>query len=173
MAGGEAAVRAIAITALRRASEGGEPFAGEVDMVAAMGVSGADVAELRPFAESGVPAKATLVAEFPGVADAVLAASAAADPNAGFLQRLMTGLGGLVSIRPAGPIAGGDPPAIVSRMVASVGKGDLAEALAEREGLPEAGKATSSEWAASAERRVALDGLVERIARALGAVDSG
>jgi hypothetical protein len=173
MAGGEAAVRAIAITALRRASEGGEPFAGEVDMVAALGVSGEDVAELRPFAESGVPARAALVADFPGVADAILAASAAADPDAGFFQRLMTGLGGLISIRPAGPIAGSDPPAIVSRMIASVGKGDLAAALAEREGLQQAGKAASTEWAASAERRVALDVLVERIARSLGAVDSG
>lgn len=173
MAGGEAAVRAIAITALRRASEGGEPFVSEVDMVAALGVSGDDVGQLRPFAETGVPAKSALVAEFPAVADAILSATAAGDPDAGFLQRIVAGLGGLVSIRPAGPVAGTDPPAIVSRMIASVGKGDLAAALAERDGLPDAGRAVSAEWAVSAEKRVALDALVERIARALGGVSSG
>ncbi|MCR4282867.1 MAG: hypothetical protein NUV72_07550, partial [Bauldia sp.] len=136
MAGGEAAVRAIAITALRRAAEGSEPFTIEADMVAALGVAGGDVAGLRPMAARGVPAKAALIAEFPAVAGAILAATATSDPNAGFFQRMLSGLGGLVSIRPAGPVAGSDPPAIASRMIAAVAKGDLAAALAEREGLP-------------------------------------
>jgi hypothetical protein len=167
MAGGDAAVRAIAVTALRRAAEGSEPFTTEVDMIAAVGIAGDTVADLRPIAARGVPAKADLVAKFPAVADAILAATSTADPNAGFLQRMLSGLGSLVSIRPAGPIAGSDPPAIVSRMTADVAKGDLTGALAEREALPEAGKAASADWAASAADRVALDGLVERIARAV------
>ena len=168
MAGGEAAVRAIAITALRRASEGDTPFTSELDMVAALGVPGDDIAGLRPYATRGVPARSTLVAEFPVVADEILRASATADADAGFLGQVVAGLGGLVSIRPAGPIEGGDPQAIVSRMTDAVGKGDLATALAERNGLPEAGLAASSAWAASAEERVTLDQLVERIARNLG-----
>ena len=169
MAGGEAAVRAIAITALRRASEGGQPFASEVDMIAALGVPGADIAALRPYAERGVPARATLVADFPAVGDAILSATAVSDPDAGFLDRMVAGLGSLVSIRPAGPIAGSDPPAIVSRMIAAVGRGDLATALTEREGLPESGRDASADWAAAAEQRVALDALVEHIAQSLGA----
>lgn len=173
MAGGEAAVRAIAITALRRASERGEPFTGEVDMVAALGVPAEDVSALRPFADRGVPATSALVAVFPVVADAILTASATSDPDAGFIDRIVSGLGGLVSIRPAGPIAGTDAPAIVSRMVAAVDAGDLAAALAERAGLPEPGKTASAEWASRAGDRVALDALVERIARALGDIGSG
>jgi hypothetical protein len=170
MAGGEAAVRAIAITALRRASEGDAPFANEVDMVAALGIPGDEIARLRPFADRGVPAKATLISGFPAVADAILTATATSDPDAGFIQRLVGGLGGLVSIRPAGPIAGSDPPAIVSRMIAAVDKGDFATALAERNGLPETGQAASAAWAAGAADRVALDELVEAIARTLGGV---
>jgi hypothetical protein len=173
MAGGEAAVRAIAITALRRASEGGAPFASEVDMLAALGVPGSDIAALRPFADRGVPAEATLAIGFPPVADAILTATASSDPDAGFFQRIVGGLGGLVSIRPAGPIAGDDPPAIVSRMTAAVDGGDLAAALAERDGLPQAGLDASTEWAARAADRVALDALVERIARSLGGGSSG
>jgi hypothetical protein len=168
MAGGEAAVRAIAITALRRAAAGSAPFTTEVDMVGALGVAGDDIAKLRPIAERGVPAKSALVAAYPAVADAILAATAAGDPNAGFFQRILSGLGSLVSIRPAGPIAGGDPPAVVSRMVAAAAKGDLATALAERDGLPDAGKAASAAWAANATDRVQLDQLVEQIARSIG-----
>ena len=173
MAGGDAAVKAIAITALRRAAEGGEPFATEVDMVAALGIAGDDVAKLRPIADRGVPANAIIVADFPAVADAILAATASGDPNAGFFQRVVSGIGGLVSIRPAGPIAGSDPPAIVSRMTAAVDKGDLAAALAEREGLAQSGKDASAEWAASTADRVALDELVERIARSLDSRTAG
>jgi hypothetical protein len=168
MAGGEAAVRAIAITALRRASEGSAPFLSEVDMVAALGVSGEEIALLRPYAERGVPARAALVVDFPEVADRILEATAVSDPGAGFVDRVVAGIGGLVSIRPAGPIAGTDPQAIVSRMLAAAEQGDLAAALAEREALPEAGLAASSDWATRATDRATLDELVERIARGLG-----
>ena len=168
MAGGEAAVRAIAITALRRASEGSAPFRGELDMVAALGVSGDEIAGLRPYADRGVPARAALVTEFPAVADEILKASATSDPDAGFFSQIVVGLGGLISVRPAGPIAGGDPQAIVSRMTAAIKEGDLQTALSEREALPAAGQTASAAWAASATDRVSLDELVEGIARNLG-----
>jgi hypothetical protein len=58
-------------------------------------------------------------------------------------------------------------------MTAAVDKGDFATALAERDGLPETGLAASAEWAAAAADRVALDELVEAIARALGGVGAG
>ena len=54
-----------------------------------------------------------------------------------------------------------------------VAKGDLAAALAEREALPQAGKDASAEWAAKAADRVGLDGLIERIARALDPPKAG
>jgi hypothetical protein len=54
-----------------------------------------------------------------------------------------------------------------------VAKGDLGAALAERDALPQAGKDASAEWAAKAADRVALDALVERIARALDTPKAG
>jgi hypothetical protein len=160
-------VQAIAVAALRRAAESDKPFAADLDTVSALGVAGDDIAKLRPIAEKGVPAAATLATEFPAVGDTILAATSAPDPDAGIFQRIVHGLGGLVSIRPTGPIAGSDPSAIVSRMTADVAKGDLAGALSERDGLPQAGKDASAEWAAKAADRVALDALVEQIARSL------
>jgi hypothetical protein len=171
--GGGPALRAVAIAALRRAAEGGEPFAADVDLVAALGIAGAEVSTLRPIAEKGVPTSGEIAAEFPAVADAVIKAATSGDPNAGFWQRVANGLGSLVTIRPTGPVAGSDPPAILSRMADAVQRGDLAAALAEREGLPQAGKDASAEWAAKAEARAGLDALVARIARAADTPTAG
>lgn len=171
--GGEGALRAVAIAALRRAAEGDQPFANDVDLLATLGVAGEEVTTLRPIAEKGVPARAALAAEFSKVADAILSATSASDPNAGFWQRVKDSLGSLVTIRPTGPIAGNDPAAIVSRMADAVGRGDFAAVLAEREALPQAGKEASAEWAAKVADRVRLDALVERIARAFDAPKAG
>jgi hypothetical protein len=159
----ENAARAIAIVALRRAADGSEPFAADLDLAAALGLVGEEVAALRPFAAKGVATRAELAAEFPPVGDAILSATASAGPSGGFFERLVGSARGLVSIRPTEPMAGDDPPAIVSRIEAAVAKGDLAAALAEREGLPAAGKEVSAAWAAKAADRVAVDGLVAKI----------
>jgi hypothetical protein len=170
VSGGEAATRGLAVAALRRGAQGGMPFADDVDMVAALGLAGDDIAALRPYAAKGVSDAASLATEFPAVADAILAATAASDPNAGIFQRI---LNSLVTIRPAGPVAGTDPPAIVSRMKDDVAKGDLVAALAERDGLPIAGKDASAAWAAKAADRVALDALVDKVARTLDPPKAG
>lgn len=166
VAAGEDAVRAVAVSSLRRASADGKPFAADVDMIANLGIGGGDIAIIRPLAAKGVATSADLAAAFPAVANAIVAATAASDPNANFFQRALAGLRSLVQVRPLGPVAGSDPGAIVSRMSADVTKGDLAAALSEREALPDAGKAASADWAAMAADRVALDQAVDRVARA-------
>jgi hypothetical protein len=163
-AGGQDTVRAVALASLRRASGDGKPFAADVDMVASLGIGSADIAVIRPLALKGVATSADLAAGFPAVADAILAASAMSDADAGFVQRALAVLGNLIQVRPVGPVAGGDPAAIVSRMSADAKAGDLAAALTEREALPPAAKTASAEWAAKAADRVALDQAVERIA---------
>ena len=168
---GAGAVRAMAVASLRRAAESDLAFPGDVDTMAALGAPAEEIASLRPFAAKGVPSTAALAAEFRSVADAIVAATATSDPDAGFFQRVVASLGSLVSIRPAGPIAGDDPEAIVSRMTAAIAAGDLAGALTEREALPEAGKAASAAWAAAATERITLDELVERVARSFDGFD--
>ncbi len=158
------AARAIAVVALRRAIDEGGPFATDLDLAAALGLPADDVAQLKPFAGKGVATKATLAAQFADVGDAIIAATTKADPNAGLWQRIMAGLGSLVTVRPVGPVAGNDPAAIVSRMRAAVDAGDFATALGERDGLPEAGKSASADWAAAAQDRVTIDGLIAKIA---------
>ena len=161
----ERTARAVAIGVLRQAAERGGAFAADLAMLEALGTDAAELDLLRPLAEKGAPSKTELAAEFPAIADAVLAATFAArgEADGSFLDRLL-GLGrGLVSVRPTSPIPGSTPEAIVSRMQGAVDQGNLAQALAEREALPAEGKTASSAWAAAATDRVAIDQLVDKL----------
>jgi hypothetical protein len=166
----EKAARALAIGSLRQAAAAGGPFADNLAMLQALGLDETDIAALRPLAEKGAPPKSELAGSFPEVADRILAASAAVDPNAGFFDRLAGFARGLVTVRPTTPIAGDTPDAIVSRMQGAVDRGDLAKALAERNALPADGKAVSAAWAQGASDRLAIDRLVEKLSRAAGAL---
>jgi hypothetical protein len=133
-------------------------------MLKALGMDGEDVAALEPLAKRGAPTIATLQAAFPSVADAILAAADAADPDAGFFDRVAAFGRGLVSVRPTAPIEGDTPEAIVSRMEDAVNRADLATALTEREKLPPEGQSASASWATAASDRAAIDAIIERLA---------
>jgi hypothetical protein len=160
----EKAARAIAIGTLRQAAARGGGFAADLAMLDALGFDPEDLAALKPLAAKNVQSRAQLAADFPAVADTILAATATVDQNAGFFDRLMARARGLVSIRPIAPIAGNTPEAIVSRMTAAVGAGDLEKARAERDSLPAPAKIVSAVWADAAADRVAVDKLVDRLA---------
>jgi hypothetical protein len=164
----EKAARALAIGSLRQAAAEGAPFAGNLAMLQALGLDETDIAALRPLAEKGAPPKSELASTFAEVADRVLAASAAVDPNAGFFDRLAGFARGLVTVRPTTPIPGDTPDAIVSRMQGAIDRGDLAKALSERNALPANAKSVSAAWAQGATDRIAIDRLVEKLSRAVG-----
>ena len=161
---GAEAASAAALAMVRDASAKGGPFADALAMLQAVGGDAPGIAALRPLAAGGAPSRADLAAAFPAVADRILAATAPTPAQGGLLDRLSGFARGLVSVRPTGPVEGTTPEAIVSRMRAEVDAGDLGKALAERDGLPEAGKAASADWAESAGKRVAIDRLVDALA---------
>jgi hypothetical protein len=157
----------VAIGSLRSAADRGEPFAAEVAMLRQLGADATALATLEEAADSGIPTREALARDFRAVADAILEATGGVDPDAGFFARLWANASSLVTVRPVGPVEGDDPPAVVSRMRAAADDGDLAAALAEREGLPDSGRAASAEWAAAAAKRVALDGEIAALAASL------
>ncbi len=160
----ERAARAVAIGVLRQAAEAGGSFAADLAMLRALGMDTEEVTALAPLAERGAPSLAALQAEFPAVADAILAATSRVDPDAGFFDRVAAFGRGLVSIRPTTPIEGDTPEAVVSRMQGAVNRGDLSAALAERTRLPASGQDASAGWAGAAADRAAIDGLIEKLA---------
>jgi hypothetical protein len=165
----EKVARAVAIGTLRQAAGRGGSFAADLAMIEALDIGAPDVAALRPLAQKGAPSAASLAADFPGVADAILAAAAASGDKGGIVDRLIAHARGLVTIRPVGPIPGDSSAAVVSRMQAAIDKGDLARALKERDGLGDREKAASAAWSEAAADRVAIDRLVEKLVAAIGA----
>lgn len=162
----EAAAVALAFGNLAAAAGAGEAFETELAMLNELGVAADATAGVGTFAAAGVPSAQQLAEAFPAVADAVLDATEGPEGD-GFWDRLFGAAADLVEVRPAGPVEGTDPPAILSRMDAALEAGDLPAALAERQGLPEAGLAASADWAADAADRIALDGALAALELAL------
>lgn len=159
----QATARALAVANLRNAAAGDGPFLTELAILTEFGVPADQLQAIEAAARSGVPSVATLAAEFPDVASAILSADNAVDPEASFLERFWQNARSAVVIEPTTPVEGDDPPAIVSRMRAAIAEGDLAAALAEREALPEEALAVSEDWAGRAAERVALDQAIEAL----------
>jgi hypothetical protein len=150
----EIAAQTIALTSLRQAAASGGAFADELKAYQALG---GDASALALLASAGAPSLEALKASFPAIADQIRTVSAKPDPNASVWDRLAASAGSLVSVKPAGPIEGTSPTAILSRIEAAVAKGDLPAALREADGLDAAAKVPLADWADGARRRIAID----------------
>lgn len=138
----------LALNALRRKVEAGEPFADELTTMAEFAPERAS--ELAPHAHSGVPTDTALRESFGAAARQALAAAGqeeAGDGVSGVIARAKS----LVSVRPAAPQAGDSPRAIISRAEHAVDEGDLTYALNELDSLPASAKAAMAEWVKNAQ----------------------
>jgi hypothetical protein len=157
------AALAIAASALKATIDRGDPFMTEIETYASIAPQSPEIESLRGMAASGVPSRTAIADEFPAVANAMIAAAKAEDPDAGFLDRLMSSAQSLVQVRPVGMVEGEGAPAIVARMEVALQKGDYAAAIAEFDKLPEPAKAAGAEFIAKVKARHAADGLVDTI----------
>lgn len=153
---------AIASSALKSALNRGEPFVAELDTLAAIAPNLPEIATLRQYAEKGVPTREDIIADMPGVADAMIAAANPAPENAGLFDRLLNSAESLVSVRPIGAVPGQGIPETVARMEAAVKDGDLAKALAEYDTLPEPAKAAGADLAQKIRDRLQTEQLVDQ-----------
>lgn len=139
--------RAIAAAALKSAIDRGGPFATELQTFASVAPKSAALASLDKLAGKGVATIGELQAEFPAVADRIVAATTPVDKKAGFFGQLVDSARSLVKVRPVGMVAGNGPDAIVARMGAALKAGDIDRVLKEWSSLPEAGKKASQDFA--------------------------
>src|SRR5690606_5387529 len=118
-------------------------------------LSGIEVPQtLTSLAEAGVPSRKLLEDGFPPAARAALDASRRADMGDGWTERLGSLFQATTGVRSLSPREGTDPDAVLSRAEAAVGTGDLAQALAELQGLPPEGLAEMADWSALAQQRL-------------------
>jgi hypothetical protein len=151
---------AIASAGLKAAIDRGGPFTAELSTLEGIKPDDPAVKELKTFAATGVPSRANLVADFPKVADAILAASRTDDPNQSFADRLMSSAFSAIQVRPVGEVAGEGPEAIVARMEARLTNGDLTAAAAEWDKLPEPARKASETYKTSLDARIRVEQLV-------------
>lgn len=153
---------AIASAALKSAIERGSPFQSEIETFAAIAPDAPGIAELRPYAEQGVAARADLVAETDAAAKAMIAAANPPPANAGFFERLLSSAESLVSVRPIGAVDGPGVPETVARMEVALQAGDLAKAMAEYDTLPDVAKSAGSAFADRIKARLAVEQLADQ-----------
>ena len=152
-----AAGAALAAAGLAEAAQTSRPFESELAALERILPLSPDARALRPMAETGVPSRAALAAEYADVA--ARASTAAREPGegAGVVDRILHALSGIVSIRRISETTGNSPDAVLARAERQAAEGDLAGALTTLRALP-AGAATAMDsWKARAQQRVALD----------------
>lgn len=155
-----AVARAIAASGLKAAIDRGGSFVSELETFAGVAAGDPAVAGLTPYAQTGVPTRASLIASFPATADAVLAIVNKPDPNEGVFDRLWSSAKSLVKVRPVGHVEGDTPDAVIARAEEALKGGELDTALAEWNRLPEEGRAAAPEFGKALTARIEVEKLV-------------
>ncbi len=132
----------------------GQPFARQVDALAALNADPAKIAVLRENAIRGVPSAQSLLAQWKPLSDPVIATGNKAPANANLGQRLEHGLFGLVSVHRADGTTGNDLASRVNLIEADLGHGDVVAAYAAWQALPADARARSDNWGALAKTSV-------------------
>ena len=149
--------------ALADALQSGSPFASELAAMRGLGLDDETALDgLAPHAESGLPTLAKLRADFEAAA-AGIDVTPPPPEDTGTVDRLLQSARGLVEVRPANPVEGSDPPAILARIRAALDAGDLRTALDEWQALPDEAKSATQAWADAASSRLAADEFVTRL----------
>ncbi|ENN89613.1 hypothetical protein RHSP_37555 [Rhizobium freirei PRF 81] len=155
-----AVARAIAAAALKAAIDRGGPFRPELDTFANVAPDDPAVADLKNFAQTGVPSRADLIRQVTDVATAIVATTQNDNPNQSWSDRLMSSAKSLVQVRPVGNVPGDGIDAIAARFEDKVKNGDLPGAVTEWNSLPDAAKSTSAAFKQSLEARIRVEDLV-------------
>lgn len=132
----------------------GQPFARQVDALAALNADPAKISVLRENAAHGVPSAQALLTRWKPLADPVIATGNSAPAGANFGQRLEHGLFGLVSVRRADGTSGNDLASKVNLIEADLAHDDVTGAFGVWQSLPASAKAKSGDWGALAKTSV-------------------
>lgn len=132
----------------------GKPYQRQVDALSGLNADPAKMAVLKQDAEAGVPSAQTLLAQFKPLGDAIVATGSRQPANAGFVQRLRSGLTGLVSVRREGATGGTDLASRVATIEADLAHDDVTGAYSVWQALPAPAKHGSQDWGARAKTSV-------------------
>ena len=118
----------LAITSLRQKIERGLPAKDELDILSRLAPQNPQIASLQEALAGGVPTLQSVQEGFSRAAAKALAAAGDAEAD-NVAEKFAARVKSLVSVRPAEPIEGDTPVAIISRVEAYVAQNDLKAAL--------------------------------------------
>mgnify|MGYP000870924315 CR=1 FL=1 len=121
---------------------------------------------LLPWRDKGIPRLSRLTADFPAMAQAVVAAAAPA--GEGWMQQSLARIKGLVVIRRQGENVPGDDEAvdaILARAEVRLNKGDLNGTVQELDKLSETAVLPAEDWLSAARARLRVDALAAKMAQ--------
>ena len=129
---------------LNDALQSGTPYAEVLDGVRKAGADPARVAPLEPFAQEGALTAAELAQSFEPVETAILRESRGPADN--WTDRLLRMADKVVTVRPVNEPGGSGVSAVVTRIRQALERGDVVEAAAAWDALPEPSRRLSEEW---------------------------
>ncbi|MGO4526311.1 hypothetical protein AB4097_15780 [Microvirga sp. 2MCAF35] len=129
---------------LNDALNSGTPYADVLDGVKKAGADASRIAPLEPFAEKGAPTAAALARSFDPVETAILRESRG--PTNSWSDRLLRMADRVVTVKPVNEQGGTGVSALVVRIRQALERGDVVEAAAAWDALPEPSRRLSEDW---------------------------
>ncbi|WP_208440111.1 COG4223 family protein [Bartonella raoultii] len=152
-----------AISSLKNAVERGGSYNNELKLLEQLSpsIDGLDI--LQKTATIGLPSSAQLSVDFARVADAIVGTQNIVTSDAGFFDRILAWIKGLVVSRPIGNVEGMTLGAITARMEVAIQAGDYEKALSEWQSLPQNAKDVSKDFVQQLERHIAVQQLLQQL----------
>lgn len=152
-----------AISSLKNAVERGGSYSNELKLLQQLSpsIDGLDV--LQKTATVGLPSLAQLSIDFAYVADAIVGTQNIVASDAGFFDRVLAWIKGLVVSRPIGNVEGTTLGAIAARMEVAIQTGDYEKALSEWQSLPQSAKDVSIDFVQKLERHITVQQLLQQL----------
>lgn len=153
-----AARRAAALDRIAAAFDSGAPYTSAATEL------GPDLAPaLSEYAAAGIPTIADLQDSFEDAARQSLEDALRANMGESWTDRVSNFLRSQTGLRSLTPREGDDPDAILSRAEAALAAGRIADALAELDAMPDAGKPALADWIADAGKRTAAEDALSQL----------
>ncbi|WP_409361253.1 COG4223 family protein [Bartonella heixiaziensis] len=153
----------IAISSLKNAIDRGGSYVNELTILQQLSPSIEGFDLLQKTATTGLPRSAQLSADFARVADAIVSTQNSVASNAGFFEKILAWIKGLVVSRPIGNVEGTTLGAIAARMEVAIQTGDYDKALSEWQTLPQSAKDVSEDFVHQLERYIAVHHLLQKL----------
>ncbi|WP_375661610.1 mitofilin family membrane protein [Bartonella sp. CR127HXZ] len=152
-----------AISSLKNAIERGGSYNNELKLLQQLSPSIDRLDVLQKTATVGLPSSAQLSVDFSHVADAIVGTQNIVASDAGFFDRILAWIKGLIVSRPIGNVEGTTLGAIAARMEVAIQAGDYEKALSEWQSLPQSAKDVSMDFVKQLERHIAIQQLLQQL----------